>query len=147
MLRDIPDAPLGHHGHMASVSAFVTIGSPHQNDNGIGPHLVAELWEGDRTVWALRSFDGSIAPRNAHPEAPELIFDSFVDLIRDLYPGPFDEPATPQDVSLVVTMLGGSTLLEQADRFKTLSSFDVHLAPVAWSRIFSAWNEEWVEGV
>lgn len=132
---------------MASVSAFIIIGSPHQNDNGIGPHLVAELWEGDRAVWALRSFDGSVVPRNAHPEAPELIFDSFVDMISDVYPGPHDDPAVPQNVSMVVTMLEGSTLFRQVDRFKALRSFDVHLAPVAWSRTWSAWNNEWVESV
>jgi hypothetical protein len=106
---------------------------------------VAELWEGDDAVWALRSFDGSLKPRSVRSEAPELVFDAFVELIRDLYPVPHDDPASPQGVSMVVTMLKRSTLLTHADRFKELRSFDVHLAPVAWSRTWSAWNNEWVE--
>jgi len=39
---------------MASVTAFIILGDPHPNDNGISPEWLIELWEGNKATLQLK---------------------------------------------------------------------------------------------
>lgn len=128
---------------MASVSAIVSIGYSHPNDNGFSPSWSAELWEGDRATWVFRPAEEGKRARRVRPESPDLIFDSFLETITRLHKGPIDDPKQPSGLALVVTVLHGSTLARFMRRFRALKGVDVHLAPVSWDRTWSQWTGKW----
>ena len=59
---------------MASVTAFIIIGDPHPNDNGISPEWLIELWEGSRATLKLKSLTGSKRSRVIQVATPKAIF-------------------------------------------------------------------------
>jgi len=128
---------------MASVSAMVSIGHSHPNDNGFSPSWTAELWEGDRATWVLRPIAEGKRVRRVRPESPDLIFDSLLDLLQRMYKVPLDDPKAPTGITMLVTVLHGSTLSPSLRRFKALKGLDVHLAPVSWDRTWSRWTGKW----
>ena len=129
---------------MASVSAFVSIGSSHPNENGFSPEWIVELWEGDRAVWVLRSFDGVKKPKKFKPASPARIYDSFVEVLEHLYPGSTKTRNSSTTIALAVVILEDSTFLKSARKCRTLKNFDVHMAPVSWSRTWSMWKNKWI---
>lgn len=128
---------------MASVSAIVSIGHSHPNDNGFAPSLTAELWEGDRATWVLRPTEEGKRIRRVRPESPNLIFDSLLEVLQRMYRGPLDDPKAPSGLTVVVTVLHGSTLSRSLKRFRMLKGVDVHLAPVSWDRTWNQWTGKW----
>ena len=128
---------------MASVSAFVLLGPSHQNDNGFSPEWTVELWEGDRPKWILRSQNPGKRPKSFNPKSPPKIFDSLVELIETAYPGSTEEGEEPNGIALVVTCLGGSSLVRHLPQIRGMKQFDVHLAPVTWSRTYDTWGGRW----
>ena len=128
---------------MASVSAFVSMGSSHPNDVGFSPEWVCELWEGDRAKWVLRSVRTTKRPRSFSPQSPAMIFDSLKDAIVAAYPGSLDESDVPSGISLVVVCLEGSSFKKFLPRLRKLGRFDIHEASVSWSRTYSDWSGEW----
>jgi len=128
---------------MASVSAFVSIGSTHQNDNGFSPEWVAELWEGDRATWVFRPMDAEKRVKRYKPESPDEIFDAFRKGLKAIYRGELEDSKKPSGMTLVVVILDGSTLGRSVRKFKSLKSCDVQLAPVSWSRTWSQWIGGW----
>ena len=128
---------------MASVSAIVSIGNSHPNDNGFSPSWVAELWEGDRATWVLRPTEEGKRIRRVRPESPDLIFDSLLEVLQRMHKTPLDDPKAPTGITMVVTVLHGSTLSRSLRRFKALKGVDVHLAPVSWDRTWSQWTGQW----
>jgi hypothetical protein len=128
---------------MASVSAFVTIGSTHPNDNGFSPDWVAELWEGDRATWVFRPTDTDKRVKRYKPESPDEIFDAFRKGLKTIYRGELEDAKKPSGMTLVVVILDGSTLGRSVRKFKALKSCDIQLAPVSWSRTWSQWTSGW----
>jgi hypothetical protein len=128
---------------MASVSAFVALGSTHPNDNGFSPEWVAELWEGDRATWVFRPTEAGKRVKRYKPESPDEIFDAFDKGLRTIYRGVLDDSKKPSGLTLVVVVLDGSSLARSLRKFKGLKSCDVQLAPVSWSRTWSQWTADW----
>lgn len=128
---------------MASVSAFVSMGSTHPNDNGFSPEWVCELWEGDSAKWVLRSVRSAKRPRSFSPESPAKILDSLKDAIGAVYLGSLDKSDEPTGIALIVVCLEGSSLIRFLPRIRKFDRFDVHEAPVSWSRTYSGWSGEW----
>lgn len=128
---------------MASVSAFVALGSTHPNDNGFSPEWVAELWEGDRASWVFRPSDAEKRVKRYKPESPDEIFDAFQKGLGTIYRGELSDSKKPSGITLVVVILDGSSLTRSIRKFKALKSFDVQLAPVSWSRTWSHWTGDW----
>ena len=128
---------------MASVSAFVSMGSTHPNDNGFSPEWICELWEGDRAKWVLRSVRTTKRPRSFSPEAPAKILDSLKDAIASAYPGSLEKSDVPLGISLVIVTLEDSSLKKFMPRLRKLGRFDIHEASVSWSRTFSGWSGDW----
>ena len=129
---------------MASVSAFILMGSSHPNDIGFTPEWVCELWEGDRARWVLRSVRTSKRPRSFSPDASKEIFDSLKDAIVAAYPGSLEKSDAPTGVSLVIVCLEGSSLRKFLPHLRKLRRFDIHEAPVSWSRTYSRWSGDWI---
>lgn len=127
---------------MASVSAFLILGKTHPNDNGFSPEWVAELWEGDRAKWILRSRDASKRARSFSPSTPSKIFDSLLKVIEVAYPGALKQPSESNGLSLVVVCLDGSSLRKLLPRIRRIPKFDIHEAPVSWARTFDTWGEK-----
>jgi hypothetical protein len=92
---------------MASVSSLVLLGPSHQNVNGFSPDWTAELWEGDRAKWILRSQKPGKRPKSFNPKSPPKIFDSLVELIETAYPRSTEEANEPNGITLLVVCLGG----------------------------------------
>ena len=128
---------------MASVSALVLLGPSHQNDNGFSPEWTAELWEGDRAKWILRSQKPGKRQKSFNPKSPPKIFDSLVELIDTAYPGATEEGDEPNGITLLVICLGGSSLVGHLPRIRGLKQFDIQFAPVSWSRTFDSWGGRW----
>ena len=113
------------------------------NDNGFSPEWVCELWEGDRAKWVLRSVRSTKRPRSFSPDAPAKIFDSLKDAIGSAYPGSLDKSDVPLGISLVIVTLEDSSLKKFMPRLRKLGRFDIHEAPVSWSRTYSGWSGDW----
>jgi hypothetical protein len=128
---------------MSSVTAFITMGSTHPNDNGFSPEWVCELWEGDRAKWRLRSVQTTKRPRSFFPSAPAKILDSLKEAIGVAYPGSLQKSEVPTGISIVIVSLEGSSLKKFLPRIRKLSRFDIHEAPVSWSRTYSEWSGRW----
>lgn len=130
---------------MASVSGFVVIGTPHQNENGISPDWIAELWEGDRAKWILRPLKGRGRARGFSPESPAKIGQSLLEILELLAPGSTNSKGDPIDMSLIVVAMEQSSLLKTIPRLRKLRRIDVHIASVSDSRVYSTWSGDWVE--
>jgi hypothetical protein len=128
---------------MASVSAFVSMGPTHPNDIGFSPEWICELWEGDRAKWVLRSVRTTKRPKSFSPDAPAKIFESLKDAISTAYPGSLEKSDSPKGISIVIVCLEGSSLRKFLPRLRKLGSFDIHEAPVSWSRTYSGWSGDW----
>ena len=129
---------------MASVSAFVSMGPSHPNDNGFSPEWVCELWEGSRATWMLRSAGATKSDRSFSPDAPAKILDSLKDAIASAYPGSLEKSDVPTGISLVIVCLEGSSLSEFLPSLRSFDQFDIHEAPVSWSRTYSRWSGDWI---
>ena len=126
---------------MGIATALVVIGGSHQNDTGIGPQVIAELWEGDRANWSVRSIGSKDVEFRIDPNSPDDIFDELINVLRKVCD---IAPNEPLKTSIAVTIFDGSSLGSRAHRFAELTNCDVTLFTTAYSRTFSAWKEEWV---
>jgi hypothetical protein len=126
---------------MGIATALVVIGGSHQNDTGISPQVIAELWEGDRANWSVRSIGSKDIEFRVDPNSPDDIFDELVNVLRKVCG---ISPNEPLKTSIAVTIFDDSSLESRAHRFAELSTCDVSLFTSAYSRTFSAWKDEWI---
>jgi len=124
---------------MASATAFVLIGSPHPNDNGIGPEWLLELWEGSVARWSVRNLRDGQPQAAIEPSSPADIGPSLVRFISKL---PSAETAA---ISVVVSALENSSIISHLDLLKSLRECDVHVLLPTYSRTFSSWSQSWNE--
>jgi hypothetical protein len=129
---------------MASVTTFVVIGEPHQNDTGLNPEILVELWEGSRARWIFRKMSDGTVLKTIEPSSPKDIAKELVREIEALEPGATDTAGKPLLLSVVVTALEGSTVLHQLDDLKSLIACDLHVLTTTYSRMFSPWAKSWV---
>ena len=126
---------------MGIATALVIIGGSHQNDTGISPQVIAELWEGDRANWSVRSIGSKDIEFRIDPNSPDDIFDELVNVLRKVCGVSLNEPL---ETSIAVTIFDGSSLVSRVHRFAELTTCDVSLFTTAYSRTFSAWKDKWV---
>ena len=69
---------------MSTVTATILIGSGHPNDNGVNPHLLLKLWEGDRATWTAHALADPTFERRVQPKAPEDIAADGAQLVMSL---------------------------------------------------------------
>ena len=93
---------------MGIATALVVIGGSHQNDTGIGPQVIAELWEGDRANWSVRSIGSKDIEFRVDPNSPDDIFDELVNALRKVCG---IAPNEPLETSIAVTIFGQSTTI------------------------------------
>lgn len=128
---------------MASVSAFIILGSPHPNDNGIHPEWLIELWEGDRAVLKLKSLTSQRRAKLFYPQSSKAIFKSVNEILESVYSGATQKSKEPYFKALVVTCLPGSSLESDIEKFEKLTRLDVHLTKKVKSRTYSQWTNNW----
>ena len=121
---------------MASATAFVLLGTPHQNDNGINPEWLIELWEGNVARWAARHLGGSQANLVSEPSSPEDIGAALVRFILQL-----TENRSGR-LSVVVSALPDSSMLRHMNCVDGLRGADVHVLIPSYTRTVSAWSGE-----
>ena len=124
---------------MASATAFVFLGTPHQNDNGINPEWLIELWEGNVARWAARHLGGSQANLVSEPSSPEDIGLALVRFILQL-----TENRSGR-LSVVVSALPDSSMLRHMNCVDGLRGADVHVLTPSYTRTVSAWSGELYE--
>lgn len=129
---------------MASVTAFIIIGDPHPNDNGISPEWLIELWEGSRATLKLKSLTGSKRSRVVQVATPKAIFKNIKNILETVYPDSTKKSSEPYFKSLVITCLKGSSLEIDLDKFIQLTRFDTHISTKIRSRTYSRWSSTWV---
>jgi hypothetical protein len=129
---------------MASVTAFIILGDPHPNDNGISPEWLIELWEGNKATLQLKPINSKKRSRIFRIESPKDIFATVRKILEHVYPDSTKRTKSPYGKSLVVTCLNGSSLESQITKFAQLSRLDIHIAKVETSRTFSQWSNDWV---
>ena len=122
---------------MSTVTATILIGSSHPNDNGVNPHLLLKLWEGDRATWTAHALADPTFERRVQPKAPEGIAGDGAQLVRSL--------AREFDLNAVaVCVMEKSSLLTNVKQFaSSFTDVDVHILTSAGSRTFSQWAKEW----
>ena len=128
---------------MASVTAFIIIGDPHPNDNGISPEWLIELWEGSRATLKLKSLTGSKRSRVIQVATPKAIFKNIKNILETIYPDSTKKSLEPYLKSLVITCLKGSSLEIDIDKFNQLARFDTHISTRIKSRTYSRWSSNW----
>ncbi len=128
---------------MASASAFIILGSPHPNDNGISPEWLIELWEGDRATLKLKSLTSQKRAKFFYPQSSKAIFKTVNEILELVYPGATQKSKEPYFKALVVTCLPGSSLESDIEKFEKLTRLEVHLTKKVKSRIFSQWTNNW----
>ena len=128
---------------MASVSAFIILGSPHPNDNGIYPEWLIELWEGDRATLKLKSLTSQTRAKLFYPQSSKAIFKTVNEILESVYPGATQKGKEPYFKALVVTCLPGSSLERDIEKFDKLTRLEVHLTKKVKSRKFSQWVNDW----
>ena len=127
---------------MSTVTATILIRSSHPNDNGINPHLLLKLWEGDRARWTAHALADPAFERRVQPKAPEDIAGDGAQLVRSL--------AREFDLNAVaVCVMEKSSLLGHEKQLAAkLTELDVHILTSSGSRTYSQWSKEWtVTGV
>ena len=129
---------------MASVTAFLVLGTPHPNDIGISPEWLIELWEGNVATLRLKSADGKKRVRVYRPENPKFIFKTVVSILEDVYPDSTKRLKTPCTKGIAVICLKNSSLERDLGNFKNLTRFDLHIATRVETRTYSNWSGEWV---
>ena len=122
---------------MSTVTATIFIGSNHPNDNGVNPHILLKLWEGDRAEWTAHSLADPAFERRVQPKAPEDIAVDGAQLVTTL--------AREFGLNAVtVCLLGKSSLLADVKPFAAeLMELDVHVLTSSGSRTYSQWSKEW----
>jgi hypothetical protein len=122
---------------MSTVTATVLIRSNHPNDNGVNPHLLLKLWEGDRAVWTAHALADPTFERRVQPKAPEDIVVDGAQLVRSL--------AREFDLNAVaVCVMEKSSVLGHEKQFAAeLTDLDVHILTSSGSRTYSQWSKEW----
>lgn len=128
---------------MASVTAFVTVGTPHPNELSIYPDTVVELWEGSRAAWVVRSIKDGRIVRRVYPDSPELIGVELVRILNSLVPEPIESSHGPIDMSVVVATLPQSSLLRHLELLKEIRACDLHILEPVYSRTYSSWSGRW----
>ena len=128
---------------MSTVTAFALVGTPHPNDGDISPTYFIELWEGSVATWVLRRLEDGAVISRVTPAGPDQIGDALVHLVRQLGPVQPRVPETPWDMSLVISILTGSTLATQIEPLKSLVQCDVHILNTVYSRTFNTWTGHW----
>ncbi len=128
---------------VASVSAFIILGGPHPNDNGIYPEWLIELWEGNRATLKLKSLTSQKRAKLFYPESSKTIFKSVNEVLEFVYPGATQKNKEPYFKALVVTCLPGSSLERDIEKFERLTRLEVHLTKKVKSRTFSQWTNNW----
>jgi len=117
---------------MSSVTAIIAIGSMHPNDGCINPSHIALLHEGNRAAWTLHDLsEHPEARRKWMPESPELIAPTLVNEILPLC-----------NAGAISATLVHNSSLRTAD-LQALTEIDVEINHRTWSRIFSAWTNDW----
>lgn len=119
---------------MSSATAFVLVGTPHPNDNGINPEWLIELWEGNVARWAARHLAGTGANLVSNPSDSEDIGPALIRFISQLTAERSDRFA------VVVSTLEHSSLNQQRHCLQTLQGCDLHVLMPAYSRTFSHWS-------
>jgi hypothetical protein len=132
------------HVPMASVTAFLVLGTPHPNDIGISPEWVIELWEGNVATLKLKSANGKKRARIFRLENPKDIFKTVVNVLEDVYPDSTKRVNTSCNKGITVICLKNSSLERDLGNFKKLTRFDLHLATRVETRTYSHWSGEWV---
>ena len=124
---------------MACVTCTVLVGVPHQNDNGIQPELLIELWEGSRATWIIRDLTRRDPDNLIEPEKPEFIAR---DLVNYLDMRVQDKS---ERQSIIISPLEGSSVIRQLTSFQKLRDCDLHVMHVEYSRVFSEWSNQTTE--
>jgi hypothetical protein len=124
---------------MACVTCTVLVGAPHQNDNGIQPELLIELWEGSRATWIIRDLTRANTDKLIEPERPEFIAGDLIDYLGKRVQAVSDRQ------SIIISPLEGSSVLRQLASFEKLSDYDLHVMHVEYSRVFSEWTNQSTE--
>lgn len=122
---------------MSTVTATILIGSGHPNDNGVNPHLLLKLWEGDRATWTAHALADPTFERRVQPKAPEDIAADGAQLVMSL--------AREFDLNAVaVCVMEKSSLLGHEKQLAAkLTELDVHILTSSGSRTYSQWSKEW----
>ena len=121
---------------MSIATAFVLVGTPHPNDNGINPEWMIELWEGNVARWAARHLAGSGANLVSDAADPDDIGPALVRFISQLTSGRSDR------FSVVVSPLENSSLKRQIHFLRNLHGCDLHVLTPTYSKTFSHWSGE-----
>jgi hypothetical protein len=87
--------------------------------------------------------DGAVL-KVIEPSSPMDITKELVREIETLEPGVTNGAGKPLLLSVVVTALEGSTVLQQLEDLKSLIACDLHVLTTTYSRMFSPWSKSWV---
>lgn len=128
---------------MASVTAYLTVGTPNPNEHSIYPDTVVELWEGSRATWVVRSIKNGRIVRRVYPKSPEMIGIDLVRILDSLVPRPLESAEGPFKMSIVAAPLPQSSLLLHLDLLKDVRACDVHILEPVYSRTYSSWSACW----
>ena len=121
---------------MSTATAFVLVGTPHPNDNGINPEWLIELWEGNVARWAARHLAGSQANVVSEPANPDDIGPALVHFISQLRSDRTDR------FSVVVSTLEYSSMNKHRHCLRDLRGCDIHVLLPAYSKTLSQWSSE-----
>ena len=128
---------------MASVTAFVIIGTPHPNESSIHPDTIVELWEGSRATWVVRRVENGSVIRRVHPKEPAAIGRSLLETLQSMTHQSDLHGNKVVDMSIVVAPLPGSSVLAHLDLLRGITACDVHILDSIFSRTFSSWTGQW----
>ena len=131
---------------MASVTAFVLIGSPHPFDTAVNPNTMIELWEGSRATWVVRNLSNGSIEKRVSPDSPSLIAQSLIEILENLAPGVTKQDGKAIDMSIVLAPLPGAAINDVSKALRGINAADVHILDCVYSRSLSPWSGEWVEG-
>lgn len=121
---------------MSSATAFVLVGTPHPNDNGINPEWLIELREGNVARWTARHLAGSGANLVSDPADPDDIGPALLRFISQLTSERSDR------FSVVVSILEYSSMHKHVHCLEKLRGYDLHVLVPTYSQTFSQWSGE-----
>lgn len=128
---------------MASITAFVIVGSPHPNDSSVTPDTMIELWEGSRATWVVRRLQDGMILRRLYPDSPNEIGNALIEILSSMTPDKRLGGSQIVDMSVVVAPLPGSSMNLHLGALTDVSVCDVHILETVFSRTMSAWTGEW----
>ena len=123
---------------MASVTAFIMVGTAHPNQIALYPEFTLELWEGSHATWVIRDQNSGQITARLEPEMPAYIAGAAIAYLSDAI------SRTPEMLSVVVAPMDNSSLLGQVHLFQNLEGCDLNVLSPIFTKVRDAWNDQWI---